>query len=510
MKPMKKSATNGRTTKPAKGSARAKRFMDGGTVGALAGLGTLAYLLSRGKDKDKAPDIDFGKQRAMDQSAGRPQMGDGDRSIMFSDKNAKRTDEVDDGKRRALAQSAGRPEMGDGDPAIMNSDRSATENITSSNYSPKNNFKADDIGFGGGEDDGISAPKPAPVIKKNSTVNKNRNSSAANNTNRNSSAANNTNRNSSAANNATTSTNSATNSTTTSTNSSGNVNATNSANSVNAVTAPAPAPGKSEPKAVTPNTNLATPKNAREARDQRAAAAKAAEVTRRDRLAAKKEADAQRARVIKERMDRPTPSSSMEAKDQRAADAKAAQEAKKTAAEAKLAQQRQAVAAKRKAAAEAREAERARIEKAKKEYKAPDIDLTPGGMKKGGKVVKKYAKGGMTATAMDDATMMPTKPKAKATAPKAMPKPMPKATAPKVKPGKVIPKAEPVKAMLDELDAYTASKKKAKLPNTRLSKGVVDRNGNPIPAEVFKGKKMKKGGVAGAAIRGVKKKAGWR
>ena len=37
--------------KPAKGSARTKRFDVGGTVGALAGLGTLAYLLSR-KKKD--------------------------------------------------------------------------------------------------------------------------------------------------------------------------------------------------------------------------------------------------------------------------------------------------------------------------------------------------------------------------------------------------------------------------------------------------------------------------
>ncbi len=35
--------------KPAKGSARTKRFDVGGTVGALAGLGTLAYLMSRKK-----------------------------------------------------------------------------------------------------------------------------------------------------------------------------------------------------------------------------------------------------------------------------------------------------------------------------------------------------------------------------------------------------------------------------------------------------------------------------
>lgn len=39
--------------KPTKGSARTKRFDVGGTVGALAGLGTLAYLMSR-KKKDAA------------------------------------------------------------------------------------------------------------------------------------------------------------------------------------------------------------------------------------------------------------------------------------------------------------------------------------------------------------------------------------------------------------------------------------------------------------------------
>lgn len=38
--------------KPTKGSARTKRFDVGGTVGALAGLGTLAYLMSRKKKGD--------------------------------------------------------------------------------------------------------------------------------------------------------------------------------------------------------------------------------------------------------------------------------------------------------------------------------------------------------------------------------------------------------------------------------------------------------------------------
>lgn len=41
-------------SKPAKGSARVKKFDVGGTVGALAGLGTLAFLLNREKNKQKA------------------------------------------------------------------------------------------------------------------------------------------------------------------------------------------------------------------------------------------------------------------------------------------------------------------------------------------------------------------------------------------------------------------------------------------------------------------------
>jgi hypothetical protein len=39
--------------KPVKGSARTRKFARGGDIAALAGLGTLAYLLSRKKDKEK-------------------------------------------------------------------------------------------------------------------------------------------------------------------------------------------------------------------------------------------------------------------------------------------------------------------------------------------------------------------------------------------------------------------------------------------------------------------------
>lgn len=107
--------------KPTKGSARTKRFDVGGTVGALAGLGTLAYLLSRkkkgeaesgGMSKDpNAPSVmdrlknkadttsdttdrDEARRRALDQSKD-PRanyMPEGsDRKELYSDINAKRT-----------------------------------------------------------------------------------------------------------------------------------------------------------------------------------------------------------------------------------------------------------------------------------------------------------------------------------------------------------------------------------------------------------------------------------
>lgn len=53
--------------KPAKGSARTKRFDVGGTVGALAGLGTLAYLMSR---KKKGADGEYKPQGKFPQEGG--------------------------------------------------------------------------------------------------------------------------------------------------------------------------------------------------------------------------------------------------------------------------------------------------------------------------------------------------------------------------------------------------------------------------------------------------------
>lgn len=107
--------------KPIKGSARTKKFDRGGTVAALAGLGTLAYLLNKkkkgadgeykpqgkfpmeagdgtsgpGMDEYKPKVDDAAKQRALDQSKD-PRanyMPEGaDRKELYSDINAKRTD----------------------------------------------------------------------------------------------------------------------------------------------------------------------------------------------------------------------------------------------------------------------------------------------------------------------------------------------------------------------------------------------------------------------------------
>jgi hypothetical protein len=89
-------------SKPVKGSARTKRFDVGGTVGALAGLGTLAYLMSRKKKgeagKEGAPDA--AKTLAARSAMGEDVMGE------------------DEGKKRAVAASKGRPDMGDVTPEM--------------------------------------------------------------------------------------------------------------------------------------------------------------------------------------------------------------------------------------------------------------------------------------------------------------------------------------------------------------------------------------------------------
>jgi hypothetical protein len=86
--------------KPAKGSARTKRFDVGGTVGALAGLGTLAYLMSR-KKKGEDGKAEYKPQGKFLSEDGSGTSGSGGT-----------TTKVDDaGKQRAMAASMGRPEL---------------------------------------------------------------------------------------------------------------------------------------------------------------------------------------------------------------------------------------------------------------------------------------------------------------------------------------------------------------------------------------------------------------
>jgi hypothetical protein len=108
--------------KPAKGSARTQRFDVGGTVGALAGLGTLAYLMSRKKKGEAGKE--FGPQGKFPQEDGGGTSGPG---------MADTTPKVDEAaKRRAMAASAGRPEMGDAtnDNIVVNESAPPKRNTT--------------------------------------------------------------------------------------------------------------------------------------------------------------------------------------------------------------------------------------------------------------------------------------------------------------------------------------------------------------------------------------------
>jgi len=140
--------------KPVKGSARTKRFDVGGTVGALAGLGTLAYLMSRKKKGAAgAEGPEFKPQGKFPSEDGSGTSGSGGT-----------TTKVDDaGKQRAMAASMGRPEMGDADsesdkalvrtdggkttPVVKttkaNKKPASTTTTTTSNLAPKAGEKKD-------------------------------------------------------------------------------------------------------------------------------------------------------------------------------------------------------------------------------------------------------------------------------------------------------------------------------------------------------------------------------
>lgn len=99
--------------KPSKGSARTKRFLDGGAVGALAGLGTLAYLMSRKKKGESEASVPTDKSgySSGPVNVGRMIEGRGD-------------EEPSAEVKRAMAASKGRDELTPegADEAAMRSD----------------------------------------------------------------------------------------------------------------------------------------------------------------------------------------------------------------------------------------------------------------------------------------------------------------------------------------------------------------------------------------------------
>lgn len=126
--------------KPAKGSARTKRFDVGGTVGALAGLGTLAYLMSRKKKGAAgAEGPEYKSQGKFPSESGSGTSGPG------MDEYKPKVDEMkpkvdDSGRQRALAASMGRPEMGDADSesdkALVRTDGGQTTPVVKKKYVP--------------------------------------------------------------------------------------------------------------------------------------------------------------------------------------------------------------------------------------------------------------------------------------------------------------------------------------------------------------------------------------
>ena len=113
--------------KPSKGSARTKKFDIGGTVGALAGLGTLAYLMSR-KKKDEEGSVPKDKSGY---SSGPVDV----RSMIEGRGDAEPSAEV----KRAMAASKGRDELipEGADEAVMRSDNYATPKPKAAAAKPK-------------------------------------------------------------------------------------------------------------------------------------------------------------------------------------------------------------------------------------------------------------------------------------------------------------------------------------------------------------------------------------
>ena len=104
--------------KPSKGSARVRKFSDGGDIAALAGLGTLAYLLSRKKDKEKEGGLKLPSDTTR-------KVEDATPAVLKAG--------MSDAERRATAASKGQPETPEEqDKSVLYSDRMAKAAPTTS------------------------------------------------------------------------------------------------------------------------------------------------------------------------------------------------------------------------------------------------------------------------------------------------------------------------------------------------------------------------------------------
>ena len=109
--------------KPVKGSARTKRFDVGGTVGALAGLGTLAYLMSR---KKKGADGEYKPQGKFPSEDGSGTSGSGGTTTKVDDAAQKRAlDQSKNPKSNLVPEGADKDVLYESDKALVRTDKNA-------------------------------------------------------------------------------------------------------------------------------------------------------------------------------------------------------------------------------------------------------------------------------------------------------------------------------------------------------------------------------------------------
>jgi hypothetical protein len=112
--------------KPVKGSARTKRFDVGGTVGALAGLGTLAYLMSR-KKKGEDGKAEYKPQGKFPSEDGSGTSGSGGTTTKVDDAEQKRAlQQSKDPKSNLVPEGADRDTLYESDKALVRTDGGKT------------------------------------------------------------------------------------------------------------------------------------------------------------------------------------------------------------------------------------------------------------------------------------------------------------------------------------------------------------------------------------------------